>query len=76
MMSIKDISVSKELDAKAMTDVRGGLDLNVLSLQALSQQVIGGGGIGSPTLGIQVAPLINVVTGVEQHLPSLLPVPA
>jgi hypothetical protein len=71
MMSIKDLSSSKELDSKAMADVRGGLDFNVLNLQALGQQVVGGGGIGSPTIGIQVAPLISVNTGVEQHLSPL-----
>jgi hypothetical protein len=76
MMTIKDLSASKELDRKALAEVRGGQEINVIGIEALNQLVLGGGGIGSPTIGIQVAPLINVVTGVEQHLPSLFPVPA
>jgi hypothetical protein len=78
MMTIKDLSVSKELDREAMTEVRGGLDIDTNNFQFLAQDLNGNGGIGSPTIGIQVAPLISVVTGLEQHFEGVpaLPVPA
>ena len=43
MLSIKDISVSKDLDGKAMTEVRGG-DAQVISAntQASNAQAVGG----------------------------------
>ena len=43
MMTIKDISASKELDRKAMTEVRGG-DANILStnVQGSFQSAVGG----------------------------------
>jgi len=71
MMTIKDLSTSKELDREAMADVRGGLDFNVANMQLLGQELVGNGGVGSPTIGVQVAPLISVNTGVEQHLKGL-----
>ena len=43
MMTIKDLSASKELDRKAMTEVRGG-DTNILSSNAQGslQSAVGG----------------------------------
>jgi len=43
MMTIKDLSASKELDRKAMTEVRGG-DANILSVnsQGSFQSAVGG----------------------------------
>ena len=43
MLTIKDLSASKELDRTAMTDVRGG-DANIIStnLQGSSQNAAGG----------------------------------
>jgi hypothetical protein len=74
MMTIKDLSTSKELDRKAMAEVRGGLNFNVLDILEASQGVESHGGIGSPAIGIQVPVLVNVDTGVEQHLGALPPV--
>ena len=73
MMTIKDLSVSKDLDRAAMTEVRGGQEFNIgtFSLQDLN---INGAdhSVGSPTIGIQVATPISVVTGVEQNFNGLL----
>ena len=42
MMTIKDLSVSKELDRKAMTEVRGGGDVFSTNVQGSSQSAVGG----------------------------------
>ena len=42
MMTIKDLSTSKELDRKAMTEVRGGGDVFSTNAQGSSQSAVGG----------------------------------
>ena len=44
MLTIKDISASKELDRAAMTEVRGG-DATILSTNAQSNAQFGAGGL-------------------------------
>ena len=44
MLTIKDISASKELDRAAMTEVRGG-DATILSTNAQSSAQLGFGGL-------------------------------
>jgi hypothetical protein len=66
MMTIKDLSISKELDSKAMTEVRGGaVDFNTDTAALLAQSVASGGGIGSPAIGLQLALPISINTGVD-----------
>ena len=42
MMTIKDLSTSKELDRKAMTEVRGGGDVFSTNAQGSTQSAVGG----------------------------------
>jgi hypothetical protein len=39
MMNIKDLSISKELDSKALADVRGGQDITVATVNTGNQTV-------------------------------------
>ena len=69
-MNIKDLSTSKELDSKALAEVRGGLqEFNIDSSAILGALISSNGGIGSPAIGVQVAPVVNVVTGIDLELP-------
>ena len=42
MLTIKDLSASKELDVKAMSEVRGGGDVHSTNVQASSQSAAAG----------------------------------
>ncbi|MCG6866575.1 MAG: hypothetical protein LJE58_14245 [Thiogranum sp.] len=73
MMNIKDLSISKELDRKAMTDVRGGFqDFHVDTGALLGAVVSSNGGVGSPTIVTQVAPVTSTVIGIDLDLSHLL----
>jgi hypothetical protein len=52
-LTIKDLAVSKELDSRAMSAVRGGANIN-----AFNYNVANGGGFGSP--GTVFAPVTQV----------------
>jgi hypothetical protein len=53
MMTIKDLSISKELDSKAMTEVRGGGDVNITSTTfAQAAQTVTNNGLGA-AVGVQ-----------------------
>jgi hypothetical protein len=71
MMTIKDLSVSKELDREAMADVRGGLqDFNIDTSAFLAMALNNSdGGIGNVVTGVQVALPISIVTAVDLNLP-------
>ena len=69
-MIIKDLSSSMELDRKAMAEVRGGLqEFNIDSSAILGAIISSHGGLGSPAIGVQVAPVVNVVTAIDLELP-------
>jgi hypothetical protein len=71
MMTIKDLSASKELDRKAMADVRGGLqDFNIDTSAILGLALNNsGGGIGNNAIGVQVALPVSIVTAIDLVLP-------
>ncbi len=65
-MNITDLSSSKELDREAMAEVRGGLqDFHVDTGAFLAAVVSSNGGLGSPTIVTQVAPVVSVITAID-----------
>jgi hypothetical protein len=77
MMTIKDLSASKELDRKALAEVRGGQTISVATGNS-GNQVIGsanGGNLFSPnsnlTFGVQEQTATSVVSAAEVN--SFLP---
>ena len=69
-MNITDLSSSKELDREAMAEVRGGLqDFHVDTGALLGAVVSSNGGVGSPTIVTQVAPVVSVITAIDLELP-------
>jgi len=72
-MNIKDLSTSKELDHKAMTEVRGGLDFNFFDIDtsALVGQAVTSSS-GGPAIGTQVVPVTSTVIGIDLDLSHLL----
>ncbi|SDG15201.1 hypothetical protein [Paraburkholderia phenazinium] len=69
-LMIKDLSITEELDSKAMSAVRGGSAISVVG--GNSQNVVGGGGFASPTTGLQVGPTVNT-TDASSHLNLSIP---
>ena len=73
MLTIKDLSASKELDHAAMTEVRGGTDLTSFNAQALAAEAKAGIAavttatqtlVGVNTLlNLDISPETNVVIG-------------
>lgn len=57
-LMIKDLSVNKELDRKALRAVRGGFNFGVVGGNS---QGAGGGGILSPITAVQVGPVVTQV---------------
>ena len=57
-LMIKDLSVNKELDRKALCAVRGGSNFAIVG--GNSQAVLGGG-IFSPVTAVQVGPTVTQV---------------
>ena len=51
MLTVKDLSVSKEMDRQALTEVRGGSNYSIVNGQFVAQG--GGIAIGSPNLAIK-----------------------
>jgi len=69
-MNITDLSSSQELDREAMGEVRGGLQaFNVDTGALLGAAVSSNGGLGSPTIVTQVAPVVSVITAIDLELP-------
>jgi hypothetical protein len=56
---IKDLPRDKKLDGKTMSAVRGGSAFSLVGGNA--QNVFGGGGFASPTIGIQIGPIVNTI---------------
>ncbi|MGF6722029.1 hypothetical protein P3T43_001376 [Paraburkholderia sp. GAS41] len=69
-LMIKDLSITEELDRKAMSAVRGGSAIAVVG--GNTQNVVGGGGFASPTMGMQVGPAVNT-TDASSHLNLSIP---
>ena len=69
-MNITDLSSSKELDREAMAKVHGGLqEFNVEAGALLNAFVSSNGGVGSPTILTQVAPVTTTIVGINlSHL--------
>jgi hypothetical protein len=59
MLTIKDLSVSKELDNTAMTEVRGGSNFGYVGGQFVAQGA-GGVAIGSPNIAVKADTLTQV----------------
>ena len=55
-LTIKDLSISKEMDRKALAAVRGGS--NYAYVGGNSQALVGGG-FASPVTGVQVGPTVT-----------------
>jgi len=63
MMTIKDLSTSKELDREAMAEVRGGLTINSETVAAADQSVKNNGfGLA---LGVQQNDATSVISAAE-----------
>jgi len=69
-LMIKDLSVSKEFDGKAMSTVHGGVLSNLQGNMAGGAVALGGGGgIGDVTLALNLPTQINV------NVPTLVNLP-
>jgi hypothetical protein len=69
-LMIKDLSVSKEFDGKAMSTVHGGVLSNLQGNMAGGAVALGGGGgIGDVTLALNLPTQINV------NVPTLVNMP-
>jgi hypothetical protein len=63
MMNIKDLSTSKELDRKAMAEVRGGLNIDSATVGTADQKVDNDGfGLA---LGVQEQNVTSVINAAE-----------
>jgi hypothetical protein len=71
MMTIKDLSVSKELDREAMTEVRGGLDIN--STNVVDQKLDLHNDDGGFAVGVQEGTLLSEINAVELNFNSYAP---
>ncbi len=58
-LMIKDLPFDQELDGKTMSAVRGGSAYSLVG--GNYQNVVGGGGFASPTIGLQVGPTVNTI---------------
>jgi hypothetical protein len=65
MMTIKDLSSSKDLDSKAMTDVRGGQTIYSETV-AIGHQKVKSDGSGL-TFGVQEVNATSVIEAAEVH---------
>ncbi len=68
-LTIKDLSVNKELDCKTMSAVRGGI--NIASFGNFTQTVAQGGGIASPSTNVGVYAPTSVMTDTKVDFASL-----
>lgn len=69
-LMIKDLPASESLDRKSMSSIRGGSAL--AGVGGNYGNVFGGGGFASPTIGIQVGPIVTT-TDASQHLNVSIP---
>ncbi|SDG15222.1 hypothetical protein [Paraburkholderia phenazinium] len=69
-LMIKDLPVSEQLDRKGMSAIRGGSA--IAGVGGNSGNVFGGGGFASPTIGVQVGPIVTT-TDASQHLNISIP---
>ncbi|MDE1182679.1 hypothetical protein [Paraburkholderia sp.] len=70
-LMIKDLPVTEELDSRAMSAVHGG---NAFAgVGGNYGTVFGGGGFASPTIGIQVGPIVNTIDA-GSHVNVTVPV--
>ncbi|MDE1182675.1 hypothetical protein [Paraburkholderia sp.] len=58
-LTIKDLSITEELDSRAMSAVRGGTAISIVGGNA--QAVTGGGGFATSTTGMQMGPTVNTL---------------
>jgi hypothetical protein len=63
-LMIKDLAHSEELSSKALSAVRGGLNVNAFNLNAAS-----GGGFASPA--VVVAPVTQTDTTTKVEIPTI-----
>ena len=66
MMTIKDLSSSKDLDSKAMTDVRGGQTINAQTVAQGAQNVTNNS-YGGFALGVQEVNATSFISAAEVH---------
>ena len=69
-LMIRDLPVSEQLDRKDMSAIRGGSAL--AGVGGNYGTVFGGGGFASPTIGIQVGPIVTT-TDASQHVNVSIP---
>ena len=69
-LMIKDLPLDQELDGKTMSAVRGGSAYSLVG--GNYQNVVGGGGFASPTIGLQVGPTVNTIDA-STHLSLKMP---
>jgi hypothetical protein len=67
MMTIKDLSVSKELDRKAMTEVRGGLTINSTNVVDQDQYLDNCKGFA---VGVQEGTVLSEISAAELNFNS------
>jgi hypothetical protein len=69
-LMIRDLPASETLDRKDMSAIRGGSAL--AGVGGNSGNVFGGGGFASPTIGIQIGPIVTT-TDASQHVNVSVP---
>jgi hypothetical protein len=69
-LMIKDLPLDRKLDGRTMSAVRGGSAFSLVGGNA--QNVFGGGGFASPTIGIQIGPVVNTIDA-STHLNLKIP---
>jgi hypothetical protein len=69
-LMIKDLPACEKLDRKDMSAIRGGSA--IAGVGGNYGDVFGGGGFASPTIGIQVGPIVTN-TDASQHLNISIP---
>ncbi|MDE1182676.1 hypothetical protein [Paraburkholderia sp.] len=70
-LTIKDLPVNETLDSRTMSAVHGG---NAFAgVGGNYGAVFGGGGFASPTIGIQIGPIVNTIDA-SPHLNINVPV--
>jgi hypothetical protein len=67
---IRDLPVSEQLDRKGMAAIRGGSA--IAGVGGSYGNVYGGGGFASPTIGIQIGPIVTT-TDASEHLKVSIP---
>jgi hypothetical protein len=62
-LTIKDLAVSKELDTREMSAVRGGLNLNAFNVNQAF-----GGGFASPAIVVAPVTQVEVPVNIDNNL--------